>query len=128
MAVKFNDVRVRSKVWLQDIEGDPILGQGRIKILKAIEEHGSINAAAKSLGMSYRGAWDRLRVTEERLGQPLLEKTTGGKRGGGSRLTPFARDFLERFSKMQQIITDRADTAFLEIFPEFVSKINTSQE
>ena len=113
---------VRSKVWIVDDKGLPVLGQGRIKILWAIDAHGSINAAAKSLGMSYRGAWDRIRATEKRLGRPLLEKKTGGRAGGGSRLTPFARDLMDRFESLHSRVAREADRAFEEIFPDLARK------
>ncbi len=110
---------LRSKIWLQDEEGRPVFGQGRIKILKAIQAHGSISAAARSLGMSYRGAWNRIKASESRLGRPLLERSIGGKAGGGSQLTPLALELMQRFELLQIRVESLADQTFEEIFADF---------
>ncbi|MEW5736873.1 MAG: LysR family transcriptional regulator [Thermodesulfobacteriota bacterium] len=115
-------VVIRSKIWLQDAEGNPVFGQGRLRILTAIEEHGSISAAARALHMSYLGAWRRIQATEERLGRPLLTRTMGGSTGGGSTLTPFARELLERFRRLSELTEKQVDQAYEELFPEFTGK------
>ncbi len=89
-----------------------MFGLGRLKILDAIERKGSIQAAAKELGMSYRGVWGRIKATEERLGEPLLYRNIGGKKGGGSELTPFALDLMDRFRKLHKLVSDEADNLF----------------
>mgnify|MGYP001167360246 CR=1 FL=1 len=103
---------VRSKVWIEDGEGHVVFGLGRLKILKTIEQTGSIQAAAKELKMSYRGVWGKVRATEERLGQPLLIRNIGGSSGGGSQLTPFARQLIERFYDLNREIAEYADEHF----------------
>ena len=77
---------VKSKIWIEDEQGDVVFGSGRLHILGAIEERGSILAAAKELGMSYRAVWGKIKATEQRLRQPLLTKRTGGaeRRGIGA--------------------------------------------
>jgi molybdate transport system regulatory protein len=107
---------IRSKIWVQNLEGRPVLGQGRIQILSEVERTGSLNAAAKALGMSYRGAWCRIRRTEERLGRALLERSTGGASGGGSRLTPYALLLVARFRDLQKSVEREADRLFADIF------------
>ncbi len=58
----------RTKIWIAD-QGDHVpFGMGRVKILEAIEEQSSINAAAKALKRSYRAVWGKINATEERLG------------------------------------------------------------
>jgi len=116
MQTKAMPFSVKSKVWVEDENGKPLLGQGRIQILLAVEETGSLNAAAKALGMSYRGAWCRISNTEQRLGVRLLERTVGGKAGGGSHLTPLARTIIERFEKLQKAVEKEADRLFEDFF------------
>ena len=72
---------VRSKIWVADDAGAVVFGLGRLKILTAIQRNGSIQAAAKELGMSYRAVWGRIKATQERLGQPLLLRNIGGESG-----------------------------------------------
>jgi molybdate transport system regulatory protein len=110
--VKTKDVYVRSKVWLVDRKGRIIFGVGRMRILRAIEKCGSLNAAAKELKMSYRAVWGKIKVTEDALGKPLLVKSQGGAAGGGSALTPYAYTLMERYLELSKIIDTQADDLF----------------
>ncbi len=70
-------------------EGDTIaIGPGKIALLEAVQAHGSITAAAKSLGMSYRRAWVLVDELNGALRTPAVTSAQGGPRGGGSVLTP----------------------------------------
>lgn len=102
----------RSKVWIEDADGNVVFGFGRLRILKAIQRSGSIHAAAKELKIGYRAVWARIQATESRLGEKLLEKTKGGATGGGSRLTPLAESIIEQFDRIQQEIENRTDALF----------------
>jgi molybdate transport system regulatory protein len=102
----------RSKIWIEDKHGNVIFGSGRLKILKAIQQYGSINAAAKELKMGYRAVWARISATEKRLGKKLLVKQSGGATGGGSQLTPLAEHLIETFGNVQQKIEKETDELF----------------
>ena len=104
--------KVRTKIWIADQSDNVLFGMGRVKILEAIEQHGSINAAAKALKMSYRAVWGRIKATEERLGKELVVRTTGGASGGGSALTPYARQLIEEFKEFRRQVLDEADERF----------------
>jgi molybdate transport system regulatory protein len=104
--------RLRTKIWIADQNEEVIFGLGRVKILEAIERHGSINAAAKALKMSYRAVWGRIKATEERLGKELVIRTTGGAAGGGSALTPFAKELIVTFKSFHREVLDHADASF----------------
>ena len=69
-------------------------------LLRAVDDAGSINAAAEELGRSYARANERLTALEEAFGS-LVERTRGGPDGGGSELTDDARDLLERFDRLR---------------------------
>jgi molybdate transport system regulatory protein len=116
MTSKPGDLTIKSKIWIEDGSGKMVFGSGRLVILLAVQRHGSLHAAAKELGMSYRAVWGKLKATEERLGQPLLTKRTGGSRGGGSELTPFAETLLERFQQLDSLTRATADTLFQGVF------------
>lgn len=109
-----NKFYTRSKIWLEDSQGNVVFGLGRYRILKAIENLGSLNAAAKNLKMGYRAMWARINATEDRLGQSLLVKKVGGTSGGGSQLTPLAEDLLERFDRIRFYIEQKTDLLFEE--------------
>lgn len=116
MTSKPRKLTVKSKIWIEDEDGAVVFGGGRLRILSAIEEHGSILAAAKVLGMSYRAMWGKIKATEERLGQPLLVKRTGGAHGGGSEITSFAHALVERFRHLENLIRTTSDTLFEGVF------------
>lgn len=107
--------RVRSKVWLEH-RGKPFFGDGRYRLLLAIEATGSINAAAKQLEISYRKAWSQLKAMEEHAPFPLLQRRSGGKGGGETLLTPEARQLLGDFRQLSEQVNMAADHSFAEIF------------
>src|SRR4030065_2382988 len=76
-----NLITVRAKLWIE-IDGKPFVGEGRFKLLKGIDKHGSINQAAKAAGIPYRRAWSYLHAMEDRLGIKLIVSQTGGYNGG----------------------------------------------
>ena len=76
-------------------------GHGRIALLSAIGQTGSITAAAKAVGLSYKAAWDAIDTMNNLAGEPLVVRTTGGKGGGGSVLTPRAERLIESFRVLE---------------------------
>lgn len=81
------DYQLKGRFWIEGSEGT-FLGYGRVVLLEKIKEHGSISAAARSLNMSYRHAWKLVDSMNRQSRTPVVEKTTGGKGGGGAKLTP----------------------------------------
>lgn len=108
-------LQVRSKVWLE-VDGEPLLGDGRERLLRLIEECGSINAAARRMGLSYRRAWGLLQAMEQKLDTPLLRREKGGAGGGSSALTPEALELLEKFDRLRLGLNQDIDDKFSEIF------------
>jgi len=86
-------IAVRSRAWLE-WNGRSLLGKGRLRLLEQIAEHGSISAAARAMGVSYRLAWKWIAEMNEAAGRPLIETSTGGKGGGGATLTPLGEALL----------------------------------
>ncbi len=116
---------VRSKIWFEDSSGEVIFGLGRLKMLEAIQRQGSIQAAAKELKMSYRAIWGRITATESRIGRQLLIRNIGGSAGGGSELTPYAVELLEKFRDIHRRVADEADRLFQE---EILSQLTPDEE
>jgi molybdate transport system regulatory protein len=110
-----SDFQVRSKVWLEVCQ-KPFFGDGRYRLLQAIDRTGSINAAARDLGISFRKAWALLAVMEEHAPFPLVERRTGGKGGGETRLTPEAQELLEKFAQLREQVNLAADNCFTDVF------------
>lgn len=108
-------LRVKSKVWVE-AHGRLIFSDGRLALLDAVEEMGSLAKAAERLRMSYRAAWGLLKVTEKALGFPLLDVRIGGAGGGGAALTPEGRDLVRRFRRVKTQVNRVADRAFTRAF------------
>jgi len=79
----------------------PIFGHGKAKLLDAISAHGSISAAARKIGMSYRRAWLLTDAMNQDFKLPLIESTLGGKGGGGAKLTDEGIKVLKLFRSME---------------------------
>ncbi|HDS02108.1 MAG TPA: LysR family transcriptional regulator [Firmicutes bacterium] len=105
------------KIWLEK-EGKDILGGGRYRLLKAIQEEGSLKKAAEKLHYSYRYAWGNIRKMEERLGAKLIVSHKGGSGGGDSRLTEDGKWLLKKYEAFCHEIEQAAHTVFERIFKD----------
>ena len=83
-----------------------MLSKWRVRLLEAVEETGSISAAAERMDVPYRRAWDKLDEMEKGLGVQLVERHVGGAHGGGARLTTAGRDYVARFKRFMQGIDE----------------------
>ncbi len=81
-------------------------GPGKAALLQAIDKTGSISAAAREMGMSYRRAWLLVEEMNRCFTQALVEKSTGGAQGGGAHITAFARDVLAHYQEMEKKADD----------------------
>lgn len=77
------------------------VGPGRADLLELIDKTGSISAAGKAMGMSYKRAWGLVQALNEGFGQALVETSRGGAGQGGAQLTAAGRMVLERYRSMQ---------------------------
>ena len=110
-------LQVRSKIWIE-LEGKPLLGDGRERLLRAVERTGSIKAAAREVGITYRRAWAQLKEMEKIAKFTMFERTKGGiGGGGGTHLTEDANNLLETFDKFKQGLQSEIDRRFSEYFP-----------
>ncbi len=78
------------------------LGDTRIRLLQEIDRHGSISQAAKHVPMSYKAAWDAVDAMNNLAESPLLDRTTGGKHGGGTRLTDYGRRVIHLYQALSE--------------------------
>lgn len=77
------------------------LGPGRAELMERIARTGSISAAAREMGMSYRRAWLLVEATNSAFVEPLVSTNTGGSGGGGAQLTDFGMSILGRYRAME---------------------------
>ena len=93
--------KIKSKIWIE-ANGQILLGEGRVSLLKAIHKTGSLNKAAQNLNMSYKKAWGLIDDVNSRAEKPVVTKNIGGKSGGGTVLTPYGRSLVETFDKINE--------------------------
>ena len=98
-----------------DFSGTCSLGPGKIGLLEGIERTGSLSAAARAMGMSYRRAWLLLHSTNEGFSEPVVELSVGGKDGGGTRLTDFGRQLVADFRRFEDAVEALAAKTFAEV-------------
>ena len=87
-----------------------VLSESRIRLLEAIDRCGSLNRAAREVPLSYKAAWEALDTMNRLAPEPLVERLTGGRGGGGTRLTGYARQLVRlhrALESSQQDILDR---------------------
>ncbi len=82
--------------------GDTALGPDKVDLLEAIVATGSISAAAKSMHMSYKRAWDLVNMMNSSFNQPLVITATGGKHGGGAEVSDFGLNIIQIYRQMEQ--------------------------
>lgn len=83
------------------LEPDIALGPGKADMLEQIRETGSISAAGRLMGMSYKRAWLMVESMNRCFRRPLVEAAKGGARGGGARLTPVGEEVLAQYRRME---------------------------
>src|SRR5687768_18577555 len=79
----------------------PAMGPGKAELVERIAETGSISAAARAMGMSYRRAWQLVEALNRDHREPVVVTATGGKDGGGAKVTPFGRRLVALFRAME---------------------------
>jgi len=97
-------ISIGGKHWL-NINGEPLFGEGRMDLLKAVHETGSILQAARKTGIQYKRAWVMLHDAEDRLGAKLLSSGRGGTGGGGTSITNLAASLLAIWEKSEKDFT-----------------------
>ena len=78
------------------------MGPGKAELVERIDRTGSISAAARGMGMSYRRAWQLVEALNEAFREPVVETAIGGRRGGGAQVTRFGERLVARFRAMER--------------------------
>jgi molybdate transport system regulatory protein len=103
--------RVRTKIWIENDQGKLVIGTGRLKILEAIMELGSMNKAAQKLKQPFRAVWGKIRATEERCGFKLISANKEG-----TILTREGLELLWAYLRLHNRCERFTDTQFQELF------------
>lgn len=112
-------MKVRIGIWFCSDDGERFFGEGPRRLLRGVEELGSLRAAAGRMGMAYTKAFAILKRAERELGFPLTTRKIGGKGGGGSLLTPMAKELLARYDAYETACCQLAQNLYQEHFEGF---------
>ncbi|MBY4895501.1 TOBE domain-containing protein [Cupriavidus sp. AU9028] len=93
-------IEVHGAIWFQ-AGGRQLGGRDRIALLAAVAEHGSITAAARAVGLSYKAAWDAIDAMNNSAGEPLVSRAAGGKGGGGTSLTARGEQLVRTYLALE---------------------------
>lgn len=104
-------MKIKSKIWIESADGI-LISEGRVKLLKLIAETGSLNKAAKEMGISYQKAWKLVDASNKSAKMPLIETQVGGNKGGGTVLTPYGKSLIEAFESINASCWAFLDTEF----------------
>ncbi|UKJ71956.1 winged helix-turn-helix domain-containing protein [Azospirillum brasilense] len=78
------------------------IGPGKVSLLEEIDRTGSISAAARALGMSFRRAWFLVETMNSAFREPVVRTNVGGREGGGTGLTAFGQEVIARYRRMEE--------------------------
>lgn len=94
-------MKIKSKIWIESADGI-LLGEGRVQLLKMIQETGSLNKASKNLKISYQKAWRLIDEMNKFSDRPIVETTIGGVKGGGTSLTEYGKSLILIFETINK--------------------------
>ncbi|MGY4534331.1 molybdate transport system regulatory protein [Pseudomonas sp. TE3786] len=119
-------MKLEGQFWITH-NGNDVAGEGRIALLRAIESTGSISQAAKAVGISYKFAWDSIDAMNGASGSPLVQRSAGGKGGGGTRLTDAGHALIAAYQRYQQehglFLQRLGDDAGVSTLLEFMERL-----
>jgi len=115
-------LRPRLKLWVSSEQSENSFGDGKWRLLKAIEKTDSLKSTCDELGISYRKAWGNLKDAEECLNFTLVNKSRGGKTHGHSNLTEQGKAWMEAYSKFHRDVEEAAEAAYKKYLEEFELK------
>lgn len=110
-------MKAHTRIIFLDDKGDKFFGEGPCRLLHAVESTGSLRSAAFSMGMAYTKALKLLNQAEAALGFPLTTRSTGGRSGGGTTLTPEGKAWLLQYEAYREACVEANQRLYCRFFP-----------
>jgi molybdate transport system regulatory protein len=114
------EMKVACKIWIE--QNGKAFGDGPYELLKGVEKTASLHKVAGQMGMAYSKAWKLIRTMEQRLGFALLDRKVGGRSGGGSQITPRAKELMLCYGRFREEMGKTLE----RIFQKHFSSLNKS--
>ncbi len=116
--------RANAELWIKlSLPGVGQVGPGKMELLRQIDEHDSIAAAARAMNMSYRRAWLLIDEMNKLFEEPVVAKWQGGKSKGGASLTDFGRSLLEKYA----VLVDKSNAVNRELLDEIAQSVSRGE-
>lgn len=113
-------LKAKFKLWFSSRDVEGVFGDGKWRLLKAIESTGSLTEASESLRISYRKAWGDLKKAQDALNKPLVEKHRGGIQRGQSVLTEQGKKWLKAYTRFHSDIEKAIERAYQKHIKELL--------
>jgi molybdate transport system regulatory protein len=113
-------MKVKCRIYISENDKH-LVGDGKIRLLEAVDRLGSVNLASKEFGLSYPHAWRYIHELEESFGENMVRTQIGGKGGGGAALTEFAKQLVEEYNKFRNPLDEVIERQFEENFKHFLT-------
>jgi molybdate transport system regulatory protein len=113
-----------AELWIKlSLPGVGQVGPGKMDLLRQVDEHESIAAAARAMNMSYRRAWLLIDEMNKLFEEPVVAKWQGGKSKGGASLTEFGQSLLEKYA----VLVENSNEVNREILDEIGQRVNRAE-
>ena len=110
------DRKIRPRIKVQLTGSEPFFGPGVRTLLEWIREEGSVRDACEKMGLSYSKGRKMLDRAEKELGYTIVERSPGGKNGGGARVSDEGLKLLEKYERFEKELIETAADKYREIF------------
>ena len=107
---------LKTKIWIENSEGELLFGKGKTEVLYVISQTGSIKAASEVLDMNYKKCWNHLKILEKNFDDSLFETKPGGGKSAGTELKPKAYELMETYKQLEREIEEFSNRRFKELF------------
>lgn len=107
-----------TKIYFVNDNNEKFFGAGPCQLLHMIEETGSLRSASISMGLAYTKALRMINKAEKELGFSLTKRSTGGRSGGGSTLTPEGKEWLKKYEIYRNACNEANSKLYMEIFTD----------
>lgn len=111
-------MKAMTRIVFLDDNDQKFFGEGPYRLLLAVEETGSLRAAAQSMGMAYTKALKLMKNAESALGFPLTQRAAGGRDGGGSILTAGGKEWMAKYEAYKNACVAVNQQLYTEFFPD----------
>ncbi len=107
---------LKTKTWIENEKKELLFGKGKTEVLIEIQKTGSISQAAVNLEMNYKKTWSHIKLLQTNLKDILVQTTQGGGEDRGTKLTPLADEYIDKYKQLQTDIEEFANQRFKELF------------